>query len=102
MKHFHNYTEPWCNSNYPFQDDSESPVRRRAEIKDDTKREARRRRRNEAVKQNKGRQEEEGEGEFHKENNVLVKCLLSRDKKQQRALQSKDERNRTCSEMWGK
>lgn len=41
MKHFHNYTVPRCNSNYSFEDSDDSPVRRRAEIKDDTARETR-------------------------------------------------------------
>lgn len=39
MKHIHNYTLLRCNSNYPFEDSNDSPVRRRAEIKDDSERE---------------------------------------------------------------
>lgn len=79
MKHFHNYTVPCCNCNYPFEDGDDSPVRRRAEIKDDSERERERGRRGEdkIMREQggrKGRREEEGEGDSHKENNVLVKC----------------------------
>lgn len=77
MQHFHNCTEPQCNSNYPFEDSDDAPVRHRAEIKDDREtereREARERQSNERAGGRVGRQEE-GEGESHKENNVLVKC----------------------------
>lgn len=57
MKHFHNYTVPRCNSNYPFEDGDDSPVRRRAEIKDDTEREARGRQSNEGARKKKAAEE---------------------------------------------
>lgn len=65
MKHFHNYTVPRCNSNYSFEDSDDSPVRHRAEIKDDTARETRES--NEGAKGEKksqARGKKEGEGEI--------------------------------------
>lgn len=78
VKHFHNYTALRCNSNYPFEDNDNSPVCHRAEIKDDTEREREREVRggqsNEGGRKKCRREKEEGDGESHKENNVLVKC----------------------------
>lgn len=72
MKHFHKYTVPQCNCNYPFEDGDCLPARRRAEIKDNTEREARGRQSNEGARGGAGEKAAASENLTTK--TMLVKC----------------------------